>query len=167
MKVLVTYRSVTGNTKKIAEAIFEEIQTEKEIVNFRDVDSLDAYDFVFVGYPVEGWGPGGASKKWLKEHVKGKKISVFCTHGAPEMAPTLPPWLDAIKAAATDAGAEIIRFFNCQGEMSQRVVDMLLKDPDPNVQAMGKFGREATMGQPDESRIEKAREFARETMKIL
>jgi flavodoxin len=165
MKVLVTYRSVTGNTKKIAKAIFGEIETEKEIKNFRDVETLDGYDFVFVGYPVEGWGPGGASKKWLKEHVKGKKIGLFCTHGAPEEAPTLPPWLDAMKAAATDSGAEIINFFNCQGEMSQRVVDMLLADDDPNVRAMGEFGREATMGQPDESRVEKAREYAKETMK--
>jgi len=29
MKVLVTYMSVTGNTKKVAEAIFKEIQEEK------------------------------------------------------------------------------------------------------------------------------------------
>jgi len=167
MKVLVTYRSVTGNTKKIAEAIFGEIETEKEIVNFRDVDTLDGYDFAFVGVPIEGWGPGGASKKWMKEHLEGKRIGLFCTHGSPENAPTLTPWTDAVKTAAVDSGAEIVNFFNCQGEMSQRVVDMLLKDPDPNVQAMGKFGREATMGQPDESRVEKAREFAKETMKNL
>ena len=31
MKVLVTYMSLSGNTKKIAEAIFQEIQEEKEI----------------------------------------------------------------------------------------------------------------------------------------
>ncbi len=156
---------MTGNTKKIAEAIYGEIEEEKEIKNFRDVETLDDYDFVFVGYPVEGWGPGGASKKWLKEHVKGKRIGLFCTHGAPEEAPTLPPWLDAMKSAASDSGAEIVNFFNCQGEMSQRVVDMLLADDDPNVRAMGEFGREATMGQPDEARVEKAREFAIETMK--
>ncbi|MHA1963262.1 MAG: flavodoxin family protein [Candidatus Thorarchaeota archaeon] len=167
MKVLVTYRSVTGNTKKIAEAIFDEIETEKEIKNFRDVETLDGYDYVFVGYPVEGWGPGGASKKWLKEYVKGKKVCLFCTHGSPENVPTLTPWLDAMKAAATDAGAEIVNFFNCQGEMSQRVVDMLLKSDNPNERAFGEFGREATLGQPDESRIEKAREYARETMKNL
>ncbi|MHA2190409.1 MAG: flavodoxin family protein, partial [Candidatus Thorarchaeota archaeon] len=91
----------------------------------------------------------------------------FCTHGSPENVPTLTPWLDAMKTAATNAGAEIATFFNCQGEMSQRVVDMLLRDDDPNVRRMGEFGREATMGQPDESRVEKAREFARETMKSI
>ncbi|MHA2060535.1 MAG: flavodoxin family protein, partial [Candidatus Ranarchaeia archaeon] len=119
------------------------------------------------GYPIEGWGPGGASKKWLKEHVDGKRVGLFFTHGSPENVPTLTPWLDAMKAAATDAGAEIVSCFNCQGEMSQRVVDMLLKDDDPNVRAMGEFGREATIGQPNESRVERAREYARETMKKL
>jgi hypothetical protein len=42
-----------------------------------------------------------------------------------------------------------------------------LRSDDPNVRAMGEFGREATIGQPDESRVEKAREFARETLKKL
>ncbi|MHA2380087.1 MAG: flavodoxin family protein [Candidatus Thorarchaeota archaeon] len=167
MKVLVTYRSVTGNTKKIAEAIYGEIEAEKDIKSFRDVESLDDYDFVFVGYPVEGWGPSKVSKRWLQEHVNGKKIGLFCTHGSPEGVPTLTPWLDAMKAAAKDAGAEIATFFNCQGEMSQRVVDMLLKSDDPNERSFGEFGREATMGQPDESRVEKAREYAREAMKSV
>ncbi len=164
MKVLVTYRSVTGNTKKIAEAIYEEIEAEKDIKSFREVESLDDYDFVFVGYPVEGWGPSKVSKRWLQERVNGKKIGLFCTHGSPEHVPTLSPWLDAMKAAATDAGAEIINFFNCQGEMSQRVVDMLLESDDPNVRRFGEVGRDMTIGQPDGSRIEKAREYARKTM---
>ena len=31
MNVLVTYMSITGNTKRMAEAIYDEIQAEKEI----------------------------------------------------------------------------------------------------------------------------------------
>ena len=31
MKVIVTYLSQTGNTKKVAEAIFQEIKVKKEI----------------------------------------------------------------------------------------------------------------------------------------
>ncbi len=40
MKVLVTYLSRTGNTRKVAQAIFEEIKDEKEIKPIADVDSL-------------------------------------------------------------------------------------------------------------------------------
>lgn len=167
MKVLVTYRSATGNTKKIAEAIFSEIETEKEIKPFNEIETLDGYDFVFVGCPIEFFGVGKATKKWLDKHVQGKRVGLFCTHGAPEFAPGVPIWIDALKAAATDAGVELVNFFNCQGELSQRVLDMMMADDDPYVRKLASFGREETIGQPDESRIEKAREFAKETMKKL
>ena len=122
MKVLVTYRTVTGNTKKIAEAIFAEIECEKEIKPF------DEYDFIFVGCPIEFFGAGKATKKWLDTHVQGKRIGLFCTHGAPEFAPGVPHWTDALKTTATDAGAVLVSFFNCQGELSQKVLDMMLAD---------------------------------------
>lgn len=167
MTILVTYRSVTGNTRKIAEAILGEINGEAEIKPFQEVNSLHGYDFVFVGCPIEFFGVGKATTKWFDEHLKGKRIGLFCTHGAPEFAPGVPQWTDALKAAATDAGAEIVNFFNCQGELSQKVLDMMAADEDPYVRKLASFGREGTLGQPDETRIEKAQEFARETMKKL
>jgi flavodoxin len=167
MKILVTYRSVTRNTKTVAEAIFGEIEGEKEIKPFKEVETLDGYDFTFVGCPIEFFGAGNATKKWFEEHLKDKRIGLFCTHGAPEFAPDVPQWTDALKAAATDAGAEIVNFFNCQGELSQKVLDMMAADEDPYVRKLASFGREGTLGQPDETRIEKAQEFARETMKKL
>jgi len=39
VKTLVTYMSKTGNTKKVAEAIFDEINGEKEIKTIDEVDS--------------------------------------------------------------------------------------------------------------------------------
>jgi flavodoxin len=165
MKILVTYRSVTGNTKKIAEAIYSEIKTDKDIKSFTEVENLDNYDFVFVGYPVEGYGPSEATKKWLQKHVNGKKVGIFTTHGAPENSPNLAPWIDAINTAATDTGAEVVASFNCQADMSDYVVNMLKNDPDPNVQQWGHMYR--AQGLPDESRVEKAKEFARETMKKI
>ena len=167
MKILVTYRSVTGNTKKIAEAIFGEIEGEKEIKLFKDVETLEGYDFVFVGCPIEFFGAGKAAKKWFDKHLKGKRIGLFCTHGAPEFAPGVPEWTDALKAAATDAGAEIVNFFNCQGELSQKVLDMMLLADDPHVRKLAGFGRDATIGQPDESRIQRAKDFTRDTMRKL
>lgn len=167
MKILVTYKSDTGNTKKIAKAIFDEIEGEKEIVSIREVNSLNDYDFTFVGCPIIKFGAGEVFSKWLHEHVKGKRIGLFCTHGAPEFAPGVPTWIDNLKTAAIDAGAEIVNFFNCQGELSQKVLNLMLSSEDPNVRRLGGFGRGETIGQPDESRIEKARDFARETMQLI
>jgi len=167
MKVLVTYRSATGNTKKIAEAIFGEIDAEKEIKPFKDVESLDGYDFIFVGCPIEFFGAGKATKKWFDDHLKGKRIGLFCTHGAPEFAPGVPQWTESLKVAATNAGAKIVYFFNCQGELSRKVLEMMSADEDPYVRKLASFGRDGTIGQPDETRVTKAREFARLTMKML
>ena len=167
MKILVTYKTETGNTKKIAEAIFDEIQGEKEIKPIEEVDSLEEYDFAFIGCPIVKFGAGEQFAKWLNEHVQDKRIGLFCTHGAPEFAPGVPSWVANLKKTVTEAGAEIVNFFNCQGELSQKVLDMLLASEDPNIRRLGSFGRDDTIGQPDDSRVEKAREFARETMQLL
>lgn len=167
MNILVTYQSVTGNTRKIAEAIYGEIDGDRDIKEFLDVDSLDGYDFVFVGCPIEFFGASDVTKTWFNQHLKGKKVGLFCTHGAPEFAPGVPQWTDALKTAATEAGAEIVTFFNCQGELSQNVLDMMAADEDPFVRKLASFGRDATIGQPDESRIEKAKEYTRETLSLL
>ena len=43
-KVLIAYMSWTGNTKKVAEAIYDAIPQAKEIKQVEDVGSLEGYD---------------------------------------------------------------------------------------------------------------------------
>jgi flavodoxin len=57
MKVLVAYMSRTGNTKKVAEAIYDAISQPKEIKRVEDVTSLEGYDLSFLGFPIHGFGP--------------------------------------------------------------------------------------------------------------
>ena len=52
MKVLVTYMSKTGNTRKIAEAMYEEIDADKEIMPVDKVDNIRNYDLTFMGFPI-------------------------------------------------------------------------------------------------------------------
>ena len=117
MNVLVAYISLTGNTKKIAEAIFQEIQEEKEIKKLDEIDGLEGYDLAFVGFPIHGFGAPEDEKSFLEKHCRGKKIALFVTHGAPEHSGELEPWLAECKKAA--AGANVIDMFNCQGELAQ------------------------------------------------
>jgi flavodoxin len=166
MKVLVTYRTRTGNTKKIAEAIYSEITVDKEIKPWSEVESLDGYNFSFVGYPIERMGPVEKDIDWLTTFVNGNKIALFVTHGAPENAPYLPPWLEKCKKAAIDAGAELIGFFNAQGELSKKTADSMAKSGRPDLEKFAQY-RHMTVGQPDETRIEAARAFSREIMKKI
>jgi flavodoxin len=129
MKVLVTYRTVSGNTKKVVEAIYDEIQTNKEIKPWAETESLEGYDLTFVGFPIEALGPGPASKEWLAEQVNGKRIALVITHGSPEEAPLLPEWLQKCRDAAV--GAEIVGLFNCRGDMSPQLIDMMSKSDNP------------------------------------
>jgi len=162
MKVIVTYMSQTGNTKKVAEAIFQELKGKKEIKPISEVSSLDGYDLAFVGFPIQGYGPAADAKSFLEQHAKGKNIALFITHASPEDSPELKEWLGGCKAAA--CAANLLGMFDCQGELSQAVADFMLNSGDPTLAAWAKE-RPTTVGQPDAARLKKARTFAREIMK--
>jgi len=164
MKVMVAYMSETGNTRKIAEAIFREIREEKEIKELSEIDELEGCDFAFVGFPVHGYGAPEEAKRFLEKHCIGKTIALFVTHGAPEDSVKLQPWLAKCKEAA--GGANVIGMFNCQGELAQYVIDELLKSDDPKVRSWGEAGP-STRGQPDAARVEQARVFAQEIMERI
>jgi flavodoxin len=115
MKVLVVYYSQTGNTKKIAQAIFEEIRTEKCLKELREVRNLEGYELAFVGFPIHYGGPAKQAKSFLEKHSQGKKIAMFVTHATHEKSKALRKWLTKCKSAATDA--ELLGLFNCQGKL--------------------------------------------------
>ncbi len=161
MKVLVAYMSQTGNTQKVAEAIFSEITGEKEIEKLEEVASLDGYDLAFVGFPIHAFGPAEPAKQFLLSRCAGKAVALFITHAAAEDGEGTQAWVNACLECA--AQAEVLGSFDCQGELSAEIAEFLIKSDDPNLQAFGKQ-RDATLGQPDASRLEKARQFAREIM---
>jgi flavodoxin len=162
MKVLVTYMSQTGNTKKVAEAIYQEIKGTKEIKPMAEVSSLVGYDLASIGLPIHGYQPAGEAKSFLEQRTKGSNIAIFVTHATPEGSPDIKEWLDKCKAAA--AGANILGIFDCQGELSQVIADFMLKSGDQSLVEAAKQ-RHLTVGQPDATRLQKARNFAREVMK--
>lgn len=161
MKVLVAYMSSTGNTKKIAEAIYGEIAAEKEIKPISEVEDIGAYDLTFLGFPTHGYGPDKKTKAFLEKLCKdGKKVALFVTHAAPENEPEVPEWMAKFKQAAS--GAELVGLFDCQGEMAKGVKFIMKIAPNKKLRSDAK--RDNSKGQPDESRLEKARAFARNTM---
>ncbi|MCK9276086.1 MAG: flavodoxin family protein [Syntrophales bacterium] len=158
MHILITYMSHTGNTKKVAEAIFDEIASGKEIKRFFEVTGTGGYDFIFEGFPIHAFGPPDQAKDFMKEFLKGKKAALFITHAAHEDLPELQQWLDRSKEAA--GGAELLGTFNCQGELSEEIAEFMLDSGDPDLVAYAK-NRSLTLGQPDADRLQKARDFAR------
>lgn len=154
----------TGNTKKIAEAIYEEITGEKDIKDIKDVSNFEGYDLVFVGFPVLQFNVPEKVSKFVKENVAGKNIAFFMTHAVPEGFEAIHSWTGSCKDIA--ASGNYLGTFECQGELAQPVIDMLMQSDDPQMKAFGEMGP-STKGQPDASRIEKARAFAKEIMSSL
>jgi flavodoxin len=161
MKVLVAYMSLTGNTKKVAEAIYGEITSEKDIKPIEEVQDIGGYDLSFLGFPTHQGGPDKKVKGFLGRHcTDGRKVALFVTHSAPMNAPELLEWMPKFKEAA--AGANLVGFFDCQGEPS-RVVRFVMKlSSDENTRTSAK--RNDSKGQPNEATLAKARSFARKTM---
>lgn len=164
MRVLVAYMSKTGNTKKVAEAIFEEISGEKEIRPIDEVESIEGYDVAFLGFPIHRMGPDKKEEELLKKHcVTGRKVVLFITHAAPENAPDLPPMLDKFRQLA--CGANIVDTFDCQGELAKGVKLFMRIAPDAKLRAWAK--KDNSKGQPDKARLDRARAFSRDVMKRL
>ncbi len=161
MKTLVAYFSQTGKTKKVAEAIYESIEGDKELKELGEVESLDGYDLSFIGFPIIAFGPAKEGKEFLEEKAAGRKVALFITHAAPEDQEGIEAWLDKCRDAASSA--ELVGFFHCQGELSEAIANALLKSDNPMMRSFGER-RPETLGQPDESRLQRARDFAREVM---
>jgi flavodoxin len=151
--------SQTGNTKKVAEAIYDVIPQPKEIKRIEDVTSLEGYDLSFLGFPMHNFGPDKQVKTFLKTHVKCRTIALYITHMSPEDAPPLQGWIQKFRDASV--GANIVGVFDCQGQASP-LIKTIMRIPFF-------FMRQAdtSQGQPDVARLERARTFANEIMNRL
>ncbi len=161
MKVLVAYLTKTGNTKKVAEAICEEIQEGKELKAIEAVASLDGYDLAFLGFPIHQMGPDKKTAKWLQKHcVNGRKVVLFITHASPEDGADLPPMIDKFRQAAR--GADLVDLFHCQGEFAKGIKRFMSIWPNAKFRMWARMDN--SQGQPDKTRIDRARAFARDVM---
>ncbi len=91
MKILVLYDSFFGNTKKIAQAIVDELSQEHEVNIARaetaNVNQLQHLDLFFVGSPTRAFAPSPNMTAFLKiipaRSLAGVKVAVFDTRIAP------------------------------------------------------------------------------------
>lgn len=164
MKILVAYMSVTGNTKKVAESIYDAITEEKEIKQLKELDSLEGYDLTFVGFPIHDFGPPKQAKSFIEKKADGKTLAMFVTHGAPETMEEVQQWLATCMKAADQS--DILGIFNCQGELADEILDLLKGSNQPKLRSFAKFAH-LTKDLPNEESLIKAREFARKIVQQI
>lgn len=91
MKGIVAYDSYYGNTKRVAEAIVEQVIAEgheAQLIGVREKQSSRPEgDFAFVGSPIRFGGPTRKTKRFVKglDKVKWRtrRVFVFATIGPP------------------------------------------------------------------------------------
>lgn len=125
MKALVTYYSQTGNTEKLARAIYDAIHFEKELLPIKDVQDSRGYDIIFVGFPVQAHSAPSAVHSFLKNLPERQPIALFCTHGSIRGG-HLPK--QAVEHAIGLASrTKVLGTFGVQGRVNPKLIDSLMQ----------------------------------------
>lgn len=127
-KILVTYFSLTGNTKKVAEAIFEALEEEKALLSMEEVQELEKFKLIFIGFPVHSHGVPFKVETFLKKIPQGKKLALFSTHGSLTGSPLSREALE--HAVVLAAKAKVLGTFSCRGRVSYEALEILMKSPE-------------------------------------
>lgn len=161
MSKLVIYDSLTGNTKLLAESIynyFKEKEEKIEIVNAKSVSSeelkekINNANILFIG----SWTDKGDCSEKIKEvynMVNNKKIFVFATCGFGGDQSYYAKLFDRVKAHINESN-EIIGNFYCQGKMplsvKERYINLIKANPEDKNLEVSLENFEKALSHPNE-----------------
>ncbi len=159
MEILVAYYSETGNTRKVAEAVFAGLRhTRKKLLPIDQAGDLAGYDLIFCGFPVQHHSVPARMVHFLRSIPAGKKIALFASHGSLRGGEKA---LSAFYAALSLLpGHTVIGTFGCRGQVKAQMIDEWMESPQH--QAWAREAQSAS-GHPDAADLHDAHEFA-ETM---
>lgn len=160
-KILVTYFTRTGNTKLVADAIFEAFAGDKTLKPMAEAGDLAPYQVVFAGFPVQTHSVPYPAEIFLKTIPEGNKVALFSTHGSVTGSRLSREALEY--ASVLLAKAKVIGTFSCRGKVSMKALEILMQSPEHEAWA-DQAASAAT--HPDPSDLEDARSFARWIMTL-
>jgi flavodoxin len=155
MKALVTYFSKTGNTKKVAQAIYEALPVDKEIKPIQDLEGAAGYDVVFCGFPVYAHSVPEKVQPFIKALGKGQRVAFFSTHGS--LRGGQLPRQAFENALGLAAKANVLGHFGCRGKVNPRIIEMLMQQQENRAWAEEAQSAEA---HPDQADLEDAKAWA-------
>ena len=156
MRILVTYYTKTGNTKKVAEGIYQALdKNDKALKPMKEVEDVQGYDLIFCGFHVHAHSVPVPAQNFLKKIPASAKVALFSTHGS-QREGQMPK--EAIHNAIGLVKGEVLGSFTCRGEVDQEVIDELMNRPEHRA-----WATEARSAQshPDSADLEDAQFFAR------
>ncbi|MGD8228386.1 MAG: flavodoxin family protein [Desulfobacteraceae bacterium] len=161
MKALVTYFTETGNTEKVAQAIYEGIEkVEKDILPLQETTNAEEYDLIFCGFPVHASSVPHKVEPFLKNIPQGKRVAIFATHGSLRKGQLATAAFDY--AVSLLSKAKTIGTFGCRGKVKPDLLEVLAKKPEHRAWAEEALGAAA---HPDAADLEDAKDFAKKMVK--
>ena len=128
MKVLVTYYTQTGNTEKLARAIYDVLTTDKTILPVADVKSLDGYHLVLCGFPVQAHSVAGQDAGADQKASEGQKVAFFATHGSLRGSQLAKQAFASAEGLAVNL--TVLGQFGCRGRVEDRLIGALMSKPE-------------------------------------
>lgn len=164
MKTQVLYKSRTGNTEKIAKAIFEAVPGKyKDIARLDGQTDYEMGDIYFIGF----WTDRGSASVDILDYLgslQGKKIALFGTCGMGGNPEYFKKIEENIRVFIENDN-EYLGAFLCQGKMPISVRDKYVKMKNAeNEKQMDAMIRNFDMAMlhPDENDVKRAKAFVKE-----
>jgi len=159
MKILITYSSKTGNTRKIAEAVRKGVPA----ADFYPVEAApdpENYDLIFMGFWVDKGSADHKAGEYMSR-IRNKKVAFFATLGAYPDSKHAAESLE--KAETLIQESKVIDRFICQGAIDPVLQEWMSKLPGghPHAPDDARIKRwEDASSHPDEKDCEAAKNWA-------
>lgn len=124
MKGLIIYSSKTGNTKRMAEKIYEVLKKEYQmtIKDIRDAPEVEKFDFILLGAWIDRGTLETKALKFLKT-IKNKKIGLFATLGAMPDSEHGRKVIDNLRELLKDRKS--LGQYICPGQVDPKMIEKL------------------------------------------
>lgn len=179
LKVLIAYYSETGNTEKVAKAIFEEASKKHKArlkrINDVSVNILSDYDLVFLGSACHSSDLALPVKKLLEAipNSPGFKLAGFFTHSTwtptqtQRARPLFSKWAgrckDSFEKVSEEKQIDFKGCFNCQGRPSPPIEEFIHKTIVTSDEDWKEYIEEVKR-HPSSEDLRKAKEFSRKML---
>jgi flavodoxin len=122
MKTLITYASLTGNTKKIALAVKDAIPNA-DLLEITQITQLD-YDCIIVGTWIDKGSADPQATTFIQK-LENKKVAFFFTLGAYPDSDHAQNCDKAIRQLFLENGNTVLGSFWCQGAVDPNLIEKM------------------------------------------
>lgn len=158
MKYAVIYHSETGNTKRVADAIYNALPDgDKTILPIEQADTAPAADVYFVGFSIRNNTCGIETMNFL-DQIQGGKVALFATCGY-FPADSYKDQLERRLSVWLPDHAEYLGMFLCQGKVDDVQAEKMIQNM-PDVESQLKTMFQEGQSHPNDDDLSNAAQFA-------